>query len=514
MEKRMLLAIIISIAILITYQYLAVKDTPLVTREETVKEDSVDKDKKEIPHVNKKAAEVPTAPAPKTDISVEKEIKVEGELYAAVFSTKGGTMKRIELKKHKDKAGNIIVLKGDNLLLPLSIGSDDSFQLSGVNFATNAKDIRLDSSAKTATLVFEHSSAGHSIRRTYSFYNDNYGIDLKDEVSGLDSYWITTGKDFGIYEKDDSEHFGPVVLKDAERMEFTEKKLKESKSFKEGVKWIAQEDKYFFSSIVPRSPIAETKVWSKNGDALAAIKLGAGTNKYLIYAGPKEYDRLKKFGVGLEHIVDFGFFSILARPLFWLMKLFYNVLPNYGIAIIILTIIVRIPFIPLINKGQKSMKRLQEIQPKMAEIKEKYKNDPQRMQRETMELYKKHKVNPVGGCLPMLLQIPVFFALYKVLLIAIELRGSPFMLWIKDLSAKDPYYILPIVMGVTMVIQQKMTPSAMEPTQQKIMMILPVVFTFMFLTFPSGLVLYWLVNNVLSIAQQFYMNKQLARQSA
>jgi YidC/Oxa1 family membrane protein insertase len=191
------------------------------------------------------------------------------------------------------------------------------------------------------------------------------------------------------------------------------------------------------------------------------------------------------------------------------LKLFYQISHNYGIAIIILTIIVRIPFIPLVNKGQQSMKKLQEIQPRMAEIKEKYKNDPQRMQREVMELYKKHKVNPMGGCLP----IPVFFALYKVLLISIELRGAPFMFWIHDLSAKDPSYILPIVMGITMVIQQKMTPSSMDPAQQKMMMIMPVVFTFMFLSFPSGLVLYWLVNNLLSIGQQFYANKKLEKQA-
>jgi YidC/Oxa1 family membrane protein insertase len=306
-----------------------------------------------------------------------------------------------------------------------------------------------------------------------------------------------------------------VILKDAERMEFTAKKLAEQpKSFKETVRWIAQEDKYFFSAIAPKGQIEEAKAWSKNGDALIAIKLPGGINNYFVYAGPKEYDTLKKSGFGLEHIVDFGFFSILALPLFWLMKVFYNIFPNYGVSIIILTILVRIPFIPLINKGQKSMKKLQDIQPKMAEIREKYKKDPQRMQKELMELYKRHKVNPMGGCLPILLQIPVFFALYKVLLIAIELRGAPFMLWIDDLSLKDPYYILPIIMGITMVIQMKMTPSTMEPMQQKIMMLMPVVFTFLFLTFPSGLVLYWLVNNVLSIAQQWHVNRKLQKQAA
>ncbi|MCI0469366.1 MAG: membrane protein insertase YidC, partial [Nitrospirae bacterium] len=354
---------------------------------------------------------------------------------------------------------------------------------------------------------------GYSIRRTYTFYKDDYRIDLKDEVSG-GAYWITLGKDFGIYEKDDSVHFGPVVLKDTDRLEFDANKLKETKEFKEGVKWIAQEDKYFFSALIPTGKVDNVKVWSREGNTVAALRMGTGDNNYIIYAGPKEFDRLKGLGVGLEHVIDFGFFSILAMPLFWLLKIFYNALPNYGAAIILLTIITRIPFIPLVNKGQKSMKKLQDIQPKMAEIREKYKSDPQRVQKEMMELYKKHKVNPVGGCLPMLLQIPVFFALYKVLLIAIELRGAPFMLWITDLSMKDPYYILPIVMGATMVIQQKMTPSTMDPNQQKMMMLMPVIFTFMCLSFPSGLVLYWLVNNIFGIIQQFYANAKLKKQTA
>jgi YidC/Oxa1 family membrane protein insertase len=510
MDKRMLLAIILSIAILITYQYFFVKPVPQSVPQEKTAQETV---KEEIKTTE--AAPKAAAPMPKTEVSVtEKEVRVESDLYTAVLTSNGGTIKGIELKKYKDKSGRPIILKGDDVLPPLAIGADEGFQFSKVNFSFQGRDIKLGPELKTAMLVFEYSSEGYSIRRTYTFKNDDYGIDLRDEVGGLNSYWITLGKDFGIHEKDGSVHFGPVVLKEADRMEFVAKKLTEPKIFKDGIKWISQEDKYFFSSIVPVGKIEEAKVWNKNGDALAAIKVPGGTNNYFIYAGPKEYDMLKKYGYGLEHIVDFGFFSILARPLFWILKIFYSISHNYGIAIIILTILVRIPFIPLINKGQKSMKKLQDIQPKMAEIKEKYKNDPQKMQMELMGLYKKHKVNPMGGCLPMLLQIPVFFALYKVLLIAIELRGAPFMLWIKDLSVKDPYYILPIIMGATMVIQQKMTPSTMDPTQQKIMMIMPIVFTFMFLTFPSGLVLYWLVNNILSIAQQWYMNRKLTKQSA
>ncbi len=174
----------------------------------------------------------------------------------------------------------------------------------------------------------------------------------------------------------------------------------------------------------------------------------------------------------------------------------------------LLTIIVRVPFIPIVNKGQRSMKRLQKVQPLMQQIREQHKKDPKRMQSEMMNLYKKHKVNPLGGCLPMLLQIPVFFALYKVLMVAIELREAPWVFWIIDLSAKDPLYILPLVMGASMFLQQKMTPTAGDPRQQKIMMFMPVIFKVLFNNFASGLVLYWLVNNLLSIGQQIYVNKK------
>jgi len=169
---------------------------------------------------------------------------------------------------------------------------------------------------------------------------------------------------------------------------------------------------------------------------------------------------------------------------------------------------VRGPFIPLVNKGQRSMKKMQEVQPLMAQVKEQYKNDPKRMQAEMMNIYKKHKVNPMGGCLPMVVQIPVFFALYRVLMVAIELRGAPWAFWIHDLSVKDPLYILPVVMGVSMFVQQKMTPTAGDPKQQKIMMFMPVVMTVLFVNFPSGLVLYWLTNNLLSIAQQIFVNRK------
>jgi len=508
MDKRTLIAIILSIAILVGYQYFFIKPVP----PKPVKEQAKAVQKEEKKEETVKPVSIPAAAVP----SDEKEIKVETELYSATLSSTGATIKKWELKKYKDKDGMAVVLqKGRGVVPPLVVGPQNNFSLSNVNFRVSGNDINLDKNSNTGSVVFEYATPEYSIRRTYTFYGDSYKFDLKDEVADFPEYWITVGGNFGIHNsKEDGAHIGPILLKDTDRIELDEKKVKEGKSYQGGLKWIAQEDKYFFAGIVPLTQMDEAKAWKAQETSLIAFKGKSGVNSFLVYAGPKEHDSLKALNVGLEHIIDFGFFSIISRPLFWLLKFFYKFMGNYGWAIILLTIVTRIPFIPLINKSQKSMKKMQDIQPKMAEIKEKYKKDPQRMQKETMELYKKYKVNPLGGCLPMLLQIPVFFALYKILSIAIELRGAPFMFWVNDLSDKDPYYVLPIVMGITMVITQKMTPSSADPKQQKMMMLMPVIFTFMFLNFASGLVLYWLVNNILGIIQQFYVNKKMAKEAA
>ena len=219
---------------------------------------------------------------------------------------------------------------------------------------------------------------------------------------------------------------------------------------------------------------------------------------------------MRTLGLGLQTSIDFGWFYFLAIPMLQLMIFFYGFFHNYGMAIIFLTIVIKVITLPLTTKGMKSMKAMAKLQPEMAALKEKFVNEPQKMQAATMELYKKHGVNPFSGCLPLLIQIPIFFALYKALLLAIELKGAPFFGWLVDLSEKDPYYITPIIMGVTMFIQQKMTPSTADPVQQKIFLAMPIIFTFLFLNFPSGLVIYWLTNNVLSIIQQYYINKKSA----
>lgn len=511
MEKRTLIAVVLSLIILVGWSYLFQKQT---SQRQPVKpaEQTEVKPEPSVKLPPEKPAE-PVMPEQTIVTDVEgKDVIVESDLYKAVFSTQGGIIKYWELKKYEDENGMpVVLLKDRGAVPPLSIIFDGpNRQLpQKLIFAANTKNLMLsDKGNSQGELIFTYKNHGMSIRKKFIFYNDRYKVDLLIETINTPPYMLPIGTDFGVFDKQQREHKGPVMLIDSDRKEFDENSG--PKYLTGNIGWIAQEDKYFTAALVPLTQVDGVNIWTEGVSAETAVKLQPLKHEFIFYAGPKEYDRLKRLNASLEHIVDFGWFSIVAMPLFWVLKFFYKFLGNYGLAIIMLTIVVRVPFIPIMHKSQQSMKKMQKIQPLMAEIKEKYKNDSQKMQKEMMSIYKKHKVNPVGGCLPMLLQIPVFIALYNVLLKAIELRGAPFAFWITDLAARDPYYILPIVMGATMVIQQKMTPTAMDPKQAKMMMLMPIVFTFMFLTFPSGLVLYWLVNNILGIAQQYYANKKAA----
>ncbi|MFN3740115.1 MAG: membrane protein insertase YidC [Thermodesulfovibrionales bacterium] len=508
MEKRALIAVILSIIILVLYQQLFIK--PPVTSpplsQPQAPQTGPGVEKKEVPI--KELA--PLQPKPLNQVSSqpikEKFISVETPLFKATLSSRCASFSSFELKKFRGRDNNPVNILKHSDGLALCIGDEKGFYPDQLNFSINGRDLSLSENNPTGSIIFEYSSSGISIRRTYTFRYDHYLIDVKDEVSGLTDYWITLGGDFGIFEADKSFHTGPVILRDFDRIEFKAKELDTPKIIEGKIKWIALEDKYFFSGLV-LNDATKAKVW-KIDKPMIALETKGPVSEYKLYAGPKEHDRLKATGLGLEHIIDFGFFSIVARPIFWILKALYKVIGNYGWAIVVLSILIRIPFTPLIAKGQKSMKKLQELQPRLEEIRRKYKDDPKRLQMETMELYKKYKVNPFGGCLPILIQLPVFFALYKVLAIAIELRGAPFMLWIKDLSAKDPYFVLPVLMGATMIVQQVLTPSGGDPRQKKLMLFMSGAFTLLFLSFPSGLVLYWLTTNVLGIIHQIYLNKQ------
>jgi YidC/Oxa1 family membrane protein insertase len=327
---------------------------------------------------------------------------------------------------------------------------------------------------------------------------------------------------------------GPTVLVERSLENVPIDEIAKKNSLAGNIKWMALESRYFMTSVIPVKEQAATvrlSVFPGNGVAAQYVEPeqtiepgGRSKHEFLLFFGPRSMSAVKHAGHELERIIDFGYFDILAKPCLWLMNYLYNFIPNYGVAIIILTILSKILLWPLGTKSYKSMSQMKKLQPLIQEIRDKYKNDRKKMNEEVMRLHRTYSINPLGGCLPMLVQIPVFFALYRMLDQAIELRHAPFLGWINDLSAPDrlgnfdfaipfmdaPYGIpvLTLIMGATMLWQQKMTPATGDPTQAKMMMFMPVVFTFIFINFSAGLVLYWLVNNVLSIGQQYYTQKK------
>jgi YidC/Oxa1 family membrane protein insertase len=289
--------------------------------------------------------------------------------------------------------------------------------------------------------------------------------------------------------------------------------------------WIAMIEHYFLSAWLPKKDekqqayskvIGSTNPLYVMGMKTEVQEIAPGAHQQIesrLYVGPKEHERLEVIAPFLDLTVDYGWLTFIAKPLFLALNWIENYLGNWGWAIVILTIAIKLAFYKLSEAQYRSMAKMRQVQPKLMAIRDRYADDRQRQGLEMMELYKKEKINPLGGCLPMLIQIPVFIALYWVLLESVELRQAPFMLWIKDMSAKDPYFVLPLIMGVTMYIQQKLNPAPLDPIQAKVFMVLPFVFTAMFAFFPAGLVLYWVTNNTITIGQQWYITNRVLEKS-
>jgi YidC/Oxa1 family membrane protein insertase len=287
--------------------------------------------------------------------------------------------------------------------------------------------------------------------------------------------------------------------------------------------WIAIVQHYFISAWIPNAETSHNYSTIKTQNGLNIIRftspqitVAAGEQariKSQFYAGPKDQYTLETISSGLELTVDYGWLWWIAQPLFWILTKIYSVVGNWGVAIIGITVLVKLVFFQLNATAYKSMANMRKVQPKMAAIKERCGDDKQKQSAEMMALYKKEKINPLGGCLPILVQMPVFISLYWVLMETVELRHAPFMLWIDDLSVMDPFFVLPLIMGASMFIQQKLNPAPPDPMQAKVMQWMPVMFTFFFLFFPSGLVLYWVVNNTLSIVQQYIITKRIENAS-
>ena len=415
------------------------------------------------------------------------------------------------------------------------------------NWEVDREQLRLVQDNEKGEITFSKSlENGLKILKRFRFTSDQYTVNLEVEVQNNSSKEITSqlglewigkieleklaneeNKDYGLKYaflksgKVEKKEFGGAGTSGCVPGCESTKTTVEPFETKEigDIKWFSFGGEYFSALLIP-PPSKEITVSVKGSDkeplkadlAPSAISIPPREKvnmTYQVYLGPKDEDQLKALGVGAEKLIDFGYFTIVAKPLLWFIRFTHKVTGNYGLDIIIISILIKIIFLPLTQISFKSMKEMQRVQPEMNRLKEQHKNDKARLQQEIMLLYKRRKINPMSGCLPMLIQIPVFIALYNALQSGMEMRHAPFFLWIMDLSAKDPIYVTPIIMGATMFIQQKMTPTAGDPAQAKMFLLMPVMFTFLFLSFPSGLVLYWLINNVLSIAHQYYLNKKI-----
>jgi len=477
----------------------------------------------------------PVSPSP--DIMEEKvtrdSIHVVTDVLDLMIDTQGGTIYQLDLRDYQ--------LSADKMDQPFRLFSAkeslyhtaQSGLVSSKHAAPNHKDIyradkseyRLQEGAEELKVTLHWEKDGVRVNKVFTFTRDSYTIGVEHVVSA--NNW--SGSEYrqlvrSLQERESTmipTYVGGVVFNEEikyEKLDFDE--IGEQ-TFKTDMKggWIAMIQHYFLSAWVPDQTQSNYTYTSHPTDnryilgmrspaAVASIESPAHFKSQLV-VGPKLQDRLETIAPGLELTVDYGILTILAKPLFWLLKFYHTMFENWGWAIIFLTITVKVIFYKLSEAGYRSMARMRKIGPRMQTLKERYGDDRQRMSAEMMKMYKEEKINPLGGCFPILIQIPVFIALYWVLLESVEMRNAPFALWIQNLSEQDPYFILPVLMGATMFIQQKLNPAPVDPVQQKVFQFMPLVFTVFFLFFPAGLVLYWVVNNSLSIIQQWVITKRI-----
>ena len=501
-NRNLLIALLITTLLIIGYTYFFLPSPNQTSKAE----------KKTPTKVETKR--IATSIAPKQNIKKVNPIIIDTKNYTMKISPLNGSILSLTLKKYKVNNKNVELVKSEGKYNTLeTVFKDKPVENleETLPYKANAKKIILGNN-NISKLILTKTSDNITIIKTFTFRNNIYAFDfsvkvLKNGKPEKEEFSIYAGPDLGDLQKKKYSHLGAVALVDNNKIE-TDKKIKPDMD----IHWIALESKYFCLAFLPKhgSSILAGYTNLNNGNYVYA-NLTTPT-QIEIYAGPKSKETIAPVDHHLDKIIRFGMFGFIGKPLLYVLNWLYSIFGNYGVAIIILTLIIRLIFYPLSFKSYKSMREMAKLQPKLKELQAKYKGKPDQLNKATMELYKKHKVNPFGGCLPMIIQIPVFFALYNVLLNAIQLRGAPFVFWITDLSSKDPYYILPIIMGLTMFIQQKLTPATGDPTQQKIMMFMPLIFTFMFMGFPSGLVLYWTTNNVLTLLQQLIDSQILKAQ--
>lgn len=533
MEKRLLIAIVLSFLVLVLYQALFLKQEPAPEPVIQPPETAETSPQAVVPQPEPPPSEQTEEEPGFEPVSAQREedIIVDTSLYYAVWSNKGAVLKSWRLKEYyKDNREENIELVTDQASeinrYPFSVITDDPQFAADINsslFISSSSSLNLQN-GKSGEIIFEFADkTGTKVEKILRFFDGNYDIDVQINIwrngqkinSGLSwgpsirSVSLETQKSFGG-------SMGMTVLAANKIYNLEEKKYKPEQSVFNFVNWAAYSDNYFTALFVTTSQNTSASMVKEQVDSASYFFLRVNSVQKA-YLGPKKYDLLAQFGHEAQKLVRFGMFGFIAEILYKSIKAIHKTIPNWGFCIIILTLIIKVLFFPLTYSSSKSMARMQELQPKLKALKAKYKKAKQdiaqrrKLNEETMALYKEHGVNPAGGCLPLLIQLPIFWGFFRLLVVAVEFRHSPFILWINDLSVKDPYYITPILMGITQFISQKMTPTSADSSQQKMMLIMPVVMTIFFMNFQSGLVLYWLTNNVLQIGQQYITNKLMKK---
>jgi YidC/Oxa1 family membrane protein insertase len=486
----------------------------------------------------------PAAPPAAVPGRAAREIVVQTPLYTVGLSEKGAVINRFVLKNFR------LNVERDSPLLNLfpDDGSIGSLQLAAAGipgleealYQLQGSSDSINFNEGSREVVFAHRTAGGLlVEKIFRFLADSYvmGFDIRITNTGeqtVKEVFSVALREAASGKKSSYVFEGPSALinNSLETVEIGD--IPKNNTLKGKIIWAAIQTRYFMTSLIPmKEQEAVLRLAVLPGNVVEAryeepeVLLAPNSRQnfeHLLFFGPKSTEAVRQAGHQLYRVIDFGMFDFLAKPCLWLMNKIYGVLPNYGVAIILLTILTKVLLWPLGTKSYKSMSQMKKLQPLIQEIRQKHKDDRKRMNEEVMRLHRTYNINPLGGCLPMVLQIPVFFALYRMLDTAIELRHAHFLWWINDLSAPDRLFrfdfsipfmdppfgipVLTLVMGGTMFLQQKMTPPVGDPTQAKMMMLMPVVFTFIFINFSAGLVLYWLVNNILSIGQQYYTQKK------
>ncbi|RXJ84136.1 membrane protein insertase YidC [Arcobacter cloacae] len=417
-------------------------------------------------------------------------------------------------EKYKDENGNQIKLFEANQLRPLEVRfADKNINTEAFNVAVVASSSNIDATLSKQVLTLTQTLSDTVLTKTLTFYPDGH-YDLSVSATNDKQFFITNGFRPNVLADMYAIHGLITKLNDNTLTTIEDGDLSKNENIT-GVKFVSNFDRYYATVIYNfEKSLSITLMPDSSSNPQAFIHAGSSIN-FSGFMGPKNFKDLIALNKELTDVIEYGWFTFIAKPMFVLLQYIQSYVGNWGWTIVILTILVKLVLYPLSYKGMVSMNKLKELAPKMKEIQLKYKDDKQKQSMHMMELYKKHGANPMGGCLPLLLQIPVFFAIYRVLINAIELKGAEWILWVQDLAEMDPYFVLPILMGATMYIQQKITPNTMQDEmQRKIFQFLPVIFTFFFLWFPAGLTLYWFINNVFTIGQQYYINRLFDKKRA